>query len=217
MTNPKDHLEALADIRSMMERSSRFISLSGLSGISAGITALLGAGLAYLRLNDMYFIAGGREISISNQRILLTATQETIFDLVLIALGVLVIALAFGIFFTTRNARRKKQKIWDPLTKRLVLNLFLPLAGGGIFCLALIYHGYVGMIASATLVFYGLALINASKYTLHDIWYLGLTEIILGLVSAFFLGYGLLFWSIGFGVMHIVYGTAMYVKYESKE
>lgn len=216
MTNPKDHLDAIADIRSMMERSSRFISLSGLSGISAGITALLGAVLAYLRLNGNYFLHESREITVSDQRILLTATQETIFDLVLIALGILIISLSLGIFFTTQNARKKKQPIWDKLTKRLLSNLFAPLAAGGIFCLALIYHGHVGMVSSATLVFYGLALINASKYTLHDIWYLGLTEIVLGLLSAFFLGYGLLFWSIGFGVMHIVYGTAMYVKYEQK-
>ncbi len=136
-------------------------------------------------------------------------------DLMLIALATLVIAISFGIFFTTRNARKKNQKIWDSLTKRLIANLFIPLATGGVFCLILMYRGYVGIIASSTLIFYGVALINASKYTLKDIWYLGICQIVLGLLAAMYVGYGLLFWSIGFGILHIAYGTYMYVKYES--
>ncbi len=57
----KEQLEALSDIRSMMEQSSRFISLSGLSGIFAGITALVGAGLAYLRINNLFSISSEKE------------------------------------------------------------------------------------------------------------------------------------------------------------
>ena len=56
--------------------------------------------------------------------------------------------------------------------------------------------------------------VNASKYTLNDIRYLGLTEIFLGLVALVFLEYSLLFWAIGFGLVHIIYGIVMYYKYE---
>lgn len=213
MTSPKEQLEALSEIRSMMERSSRFISLSGLSGIFAGLTALVGAFLAYLRINQ-YYVSYPRD---TGEVHLFVANQDTIFDLTLIAMGVLIVALAFGVFFTTKNAKRKGQKIWDQLTQRLLVSLLIPLGAGGIFCLVLIYHEIVGLVAPATLIFYGLAVINASKYTLRDIWYLGICETALGLISCFFIGYGLIFWAIGFGVLHIVYGTVMYIKYEAKE
>ena len=213
MTSPKEQLEALSDIRSMMERSSRFISLSGLAGIFAGITALIGAFLAYLRLNTYYISEYTQEGGVH----LFTVNSETIIDLIMIAMGVLIVALAFGIYFTTRNAKKKGQKIWDSLAQRLVINMLIPLAAGGIFCLVLIYHDKTGLVPSATLIFYGLAVINASKYTIRDIWYLGICETVLGLVSCFFIGYGLIFWAIGFGVLHIVYGTVMYLKYEIKD
>jgi hypothetical protein len=69
-------------------------------------------------------------------------------------------------------------------------------------------------VAPATLVFYGLALVNGSKYTLNDIRNIGYLEAGLGVVSMFVPGYGLWFWALGFGVLHIVYGVTMYYKYE---
>ena len=71
-----------------------------------------------------------------------------------------------------------------------------------------------GLVAPTTLLFYGLALYNAGKYTLDEIRYLGVSEIILGLLGCIFIGYGLMFWALGFGVLHIVYGFMMWWKYE---
>jgi hypothetical protein len=68
--------------------------------------------------------------------------------------------------------------------------------------------------APACLVFYGLALIQGSANTFDEIRYLGFSEIILGLISASVPGYGLVFWAIGFGVLHIIYGVIMYNKYD---
>ncbi len=206
------HLDALMDIRSMMEKSSRFISLSGLSGIGAGLIALLGAAIAYIYLDTTplrnypgyYLVNEGYE------------KWGIDYRLFFVGLGAVILlgALATGIFFTTRKARRNQQAIWGALTRRLLLNLSIPLAVGGVFCLALFQQGIIGFIAPATLIFYGLALINASKYTLRDIRFLGLSEIVLGLIGLFNLGYGLDLWAFGFGVLHIVYGAIMYYKYE---
>ncbi len=204
MDQQQAQLEHLSEIRSLMERSSRFISLSGLSGITAGLSALAGAGWAYIRLNNLD----------RGQYDVLDLNLNTLTEMVLIAIIVLLFAIIMGIFFTTRNAKKHGQKIWDNLTKRLLINLMIPLVTGGLFCLVLLYHAILGLVAPATLVFYGIALINASKYTLNDIRYLGFCEICLGLISALFMGYGLLFWALGFGVLHIVYGTLMYFKYE---
>ncbi len=208
----KEHFEALQDIRSMMERSSRFISLSGLSGIAAGIIALLGAGAVYWYLEmspfdqkRAYYLAAR-----SAEKWGLDYVSFFLLD----ALIVLILAVSAGIFFTTRKAKAKGQKIWDPLTRRVLVNLMIPLITGGMFCLALFSHGFIGLIAPSTLVFYGLALINASKYTFNDIRYLGICEIILGMIGLFQLGFGLELWAIGFGLLHILYGSMMYFKYE---
>ena len=210
--NYNSHLETLNEIRSLMERSSRFISLSGLSGVAAGLWALMGAAAAYLYLGISPLDNKGLYYY---QAVQVEKWGLDYLSFFLLDAGlVLILALSSGIFFTTRKARQKGQRIWGPLTQRLLLNLALPLLAGGIFCLGLAYHGLMGLIAPATLVFYGLALINASKYTLHDIRFLGITEVAVGLAALFLPGYGLEFWCIGFGLLHIIYGLILYFKYE---
>lgn len=215
MDTQGEHLKNLKEIRSIMERSSRFLSLSGLSGIFAGIVALVGALAVYVYQRDFFC---GRYL---HQGVLLRddmlAGRELYGFLVFIfidAFLVLTLALSFGVFFTTRNARKKGLPYWDKSAKRMLTNLFIPLVTGGIFCLILLYHHLIYLIAPSTLVFYGLALLNTSKFTINDIRYLGISEILLGLLAMFFVGYGLILWAIGFGFLHIIYGFAMYWKYE---
>ncbi|MBU0489224.1 MAG: hypothetical protein KKA07_01635 [Bacteroidetes bacterium] len=211
MSESENHSQAIKEIRDMMERSSRFISLSGLSGIAVGILALLGAAAAYVYLKMGIFDRDYYEAAFSVRGLNLDFITFFLAD----ALTVLVLSIFGAIFFTVRNARKKQLPVWSKPTKLLLLNLFIPLAVGGIFCLILLYHGLIELVAPATLLFYGLALINASKYTFRDIFLLGVVESFLGLLACIFVGYGLLFWALGFGVLHIVYGFIMYFKYES--
>jgi hypothetical protein len=211
MENKTDYIKDITEIRSLMERSSRFISLSGLAGVFAGIFAIAGAGIAYLYL-DLGNYSNYYEGALKD-----SATYEHFVNFfILDAVLVLFASLGGGILFTMLKAKKDGLKIWDRTAQRLVLNLIIPLITGGIFCLALLYHGAFGLVAPATLIFYGLALLNGSKYTFNDIRYLGVSEIALGLIASFYLGYGLLFWTLGFGLLHILYGTVMYFKYERK-
>ena len=203
----KQHLQDLTEIRSMMERSSRFISLSGLSGIFAGVFALVGAYVAYQRiLQDNT----GEYLNLLNNTPLLRF-------IVVDGIVVLTFSLIFAFYFTARQARKKGLKLWDATSKRLLLNMAVPLIAGGFFCLILLQQA-PDLIDCATLVFYGLALVNASKYTFDDIRYLGYIEIVLGLACGLLNEWriGLLLWAIGFGIFHIVYGIVMYNKYEKK-
>lgn len=200
------HQEDLAHIRFMMERSSRFISLSGLSGVFAGLSALIG-GLYAFQLFESNTLSFMDRHSYDENKILV---RELFFT----ASIVLCSALTFGIFFTIRKSRKNNLPIWTSATKNMLLNLAIPLFVGGVFCLALLAYKIYFLIAPATLLFYGLALINAEKYTFSDIKYLGFCELILGCVSLFFLGYGLVFWIVGFGVLHILYGLIMFKKYK---
>lgn len=202
----KNYHEDLSHIRSMMERSSRFISLSGLSGVVAGLAALIGAGYVYFvfKREGIDYFDGDRNIF----------HPALVKELVLIGTVILFTALLSGYVFTANKSKKKGQKIWDATTKRLLLTFAVPLVTGGVFCLALIFHHLFVWIAPATLIFYGIALVSAERYTLTDIRYLGYCQIILGLISLFFLGWGLLFWTIGFGILHIVYGLIMHKKYK---
>ncbi len=190
-------LEDLKAIREMMEKSSKFLSLSGLSGIVAGITATIGAAYAY------FFILGEH---------LAVASILLIID----ACIVLFISVGFGIYFSWRKARKSNQKLFNKVTLKTIYNLSIPLVTGGIISLILIFRGEIEIISAITLIFYGLALVNVSKYTFDEIHYLGITEILLGIGAIFFLHNGIIFWTIGFGIFHIIYGLIMYKKYDLK-
>jgi hypothetical protein len=202
----KDVRNELASIRSIMERSSKFISLSGLSGILAGIYALIGAYVAYRLIYK-----GPARIYDS---LSVGTYPETITYLVIIAVAVLTASLITGYILSSRQAKRKGQAIWGKISQTLLFHMATPLITGGLLIIILLSRGYYGIVTPSTLIFYGLSLISASNFTFSDVKYLGILEIILGLIAACFPGYGLLFWAIGFGVLHIIYGSMMYLKYD---
>lgn len=210
MENEK-YLRDLSEIKKMMNRSSRFISLSGLAGVFAGGYALIGAFLAELILSKYGTSYEDSFGSVSGK-----VNEELFTDLFLVAVGVLVLAIGTAIGLTTRKAKGNNHKIWDSTSQRLMINFFAPLLAGGIFCLILLQYELKGLIAPSMLIFYGLALIHASKYTYSDLRSLGYTNLVLGLLSTQFLGYGLYFWAAGFGIFHILYGIWMYNRYERR-
>jgi hypothetical protein len=196
----------LNSIRNLMERSAKFISLSGLSGILAGVYALIGAGFGYFLV---YGTSGG--LDYRNHYV---NDDAIVLQLFFIALAVLVLSLGTGVLLTVRKAKNKGEKVWNPSSKKLLVNMAIPLVTGGILVLILLFRGYFGIIAPATLIFYGLALVAGSHYTFSDVKWLGVYEIILGLLAACLPGYGIVFWTIGFGVLHIIYGSIMHFRYD---
>lgn len=198
------HLENLREIRTMMERSTRFISLSGLSGVVAGIWAIAGAVVAHFLMEDFF-----KSLNYSSITFALLEWQ-----LLGVAAAVFIGALSSAYFFTLRKARKDNAKIWNKTSRKMLFNLSIPLGTGAIVVLFMMDYGFYAFIAPFTLIFYGLSCVNASHNTLTDIRYLGITVILVGLFNMLFLGYGLYFWTLGFGILHIVYGTIMYFKYE---
>ena len=207
MQEHDQQLEALQDIRRMMQRSSRFLSLSGLSGIAAGFWALVGSYFAYHQIHGYYVAYNSHGYSG-------TGFQSLKWNLILIAAAVLVVALLSALYFTWRRARKNGASVWNHTSRQLLVNTLIPLVTGGLLILALLRYNDWRFIAPLCLIFYGLALVNGSKYTLSDIRYLGLIQIVLGLINTQFIGYSLYFWAFGFGILHIVYGFAMWWKYE---
>ncbi|WP_346863366.1 hypothetical protein [uncultured Draconibacterium sp.] len=204
MNESEKLLGELKNIRDIMERSSRFLSLSGLSGILIGIYALIGAALAY-RIVYIQFPTDYRQEYVN----------DVLTQLFVIAVVVLLLSLITIFLLTTKKAKKAGKEIWGPGSKLLLLNLLIPLLAGGIFITSLTLRGYYGIISPSFLIFYGLALVNAAKYTRPEILSLGIVEILLGLTAAIVPGYGLYLWAVGFGLVHIIYG-AIYLRNESK-
>lgn len=207
MKTEQEYIRDLTEIRSMMERSTRFLSLTGWSGIMAGLYALAGAFIAW----KLFYLNGSEGIYNSLERQVLS---DSVLYQFFLALVILVLAIGTAILLSWRKSTKSGEGLWNSAARRLVINMVIPLATGGILILILISKGLLGLIAPLTLIFYGLALLNASKFTFEEVKYLGIIEIVLGLAASYFIGYGLLFWAAGFGFMHIIYGIYMHLRYE---
>ncbi len=208
-SNKDESLEALQEIRSIMDRSARFVSLSGWSGIWAGSVALAGTIIAYIWLHqpDYEYIGKTNVASIGYFDAM---TMQFIY----LALVTFLIAFAGALFFTSRKAQKNNHKLWNNASRQMLFSLFFPMFAGGVFSTIFIYYGAGLFVCPTSLAFYGLALISASRHTLSDIRYLGMLDVALGCTALFFPGYGLYFWALGFGVLHILYGAIMWNKYD---
>jgi hypothetical protein len=198
--------EELAAIKSMMERSTRFLSLSGLSGILAGIYALAASGIAWywIYFPNSSWSDGTESLSF----------RDLLNRMLMLTLGTLIAAVGSAYFLSKKNGAGNAQPFWSPASKRFLQSLFLPVALGGFFCFALLHERAFILMPAAMLLFYGIGLIQSAQFTLGEIKNLGFTQLVLGLIAAFFPDFGLLCWALGFGLFHVIYGTLMYIRHE---
>lgn len=200
MKNQQDYIQDIAEIRSMMERSSKFLSLSGWAGIIAGTAAIAGAAIAHYRMD------------FRPDKILYPYPDLT--ELILLSLGILVIALSGAVFDSYRKAGKRDERAWNPISRKMLSGMSVPLFAGGFLIVILISRSLLGLIAPLTLLFYGLSLFNAGFYTVKEVRVMGLIQMSLGLLNLAFMSYGLLFWVLGFGLVHILYGIFMHFRNE---
>lgn len=209
-------LQTIQDIKRMMERSSRFISLSGWSGVSAGTCALGGAYAAYQRLSTFHRGSAGYRVEYGGQVDAHTYDLLKLLKYDLIWIAAITFAAAFisAFFFTWLRSRKNGTPLWDRTVQRLAWNTVLPMIAGALFLYRAMQLDEYHLVAPGCLIFYGLALVNASKYTLGEIRWLGYGQIALGIINLWQLSYGLYFWAAGFGILHIVYGIVMWYRHE---
>lgn len=198
----KDYIKDIAEIRSIMERSTKFFSLSGWAGIMAGVYAIIGAVVASKALDfwpDRFDYA--------------YTDRELTIRLFILSIVVLSLAIVTAMFDSSRKAKSKGERAWNATSRRLLVNMLVPLFTGGALIVYLIFSGYNGLAAPLTLIFYGLALFNAGNFTFRELKITGIIQIILGLLNLHFISFGLVFWIMGFGIVHIIYGVYMHLRY----
>lgn len=133
------------------------------------------------------------------------------------ALVIFSVAVIGAVFFSYRKNKKNGFTTTNKeIIRKLLINIAIPVGTGAIFCLHFWYHNTNFYLVPLSLVFYGLALISCSKYTFTDIKYLGLLEVLLGIAALLLMKWHLIFWGLGFGVFHIVYGILMWYKYDRK-
>ncbi|MGN0004125.1 MAG: hypothetical protein ACI35V_11885 [Sphingobacterium composti] len=203
--NQKDLINQIGQIKSLMEKSSKFMSISGLSGVLIGSYALVGAFVAYVLIYGFNSQFGFRDHYVNN---------ANIPSLLIIAISVLVVSIGTGYYMAKQKAKKSGQSVWNPTSKALFKAMAVPLLTGGLLSLIFIYKGDYGMIASTMLIFYGLSLSAASNFTFKELRWLGILDIILGLLALCLPGYGIYFWALGFGILHIIYGLIVHQRYE---
>lgn len=208
MENKEQHLEALEDIKLLMHKSSRFISLSGWSGIAAGICALaaaiyIGSVMECWKLGNCNF-----------SEFAYTGSHSLNATLFFIAAVTFVIAFTLAFFFTFLRSRKVGTPIWGLTARKVMVHVSVPMVVGAFLIWRMMELGFYGLIAPACLIFYGIGLFSASKFTLSEVKYLGYGQMLLGIINLWMLGYGLYFWAAGFGLLHILYGVIMWNKYE---
>ena len=197
--NKDKALESVNEIKELMEKSSKFISVSGLAAILAGIYALAGAYIATQVITPE------------------THLIVTLEFMAIIALSVLAAAAVTAGILSYCKSQKTGQSFFSRLTYRALWNFSLPMLTGGALCISLLLHGYYDILSSVMLLFYGLTLVNVSKFTYANIAWLGYAFICLGVIDSFWEGHALLFWTIGFGGFHILYGILFYLHYERKK
>lgn len=204
MKTTENYLSEISEIRKMMQESSRFLTLSGLSGILVGTYALTGAFMA----DSILFTS-----KIFNW---LTG-NNTLADLSVLAGIVLGLSIITIVLLTSIRVKKAGKKFWNIGSRQMLLNLAVPLVGGGLLILVFVYQGFYEIVIPGTLIFYGLSLVNAAKFTRQEIFWLGLFQVTLGIVAALLPSLGILLWAFGFGVLHIIYGVLMYIRYEHNQ
>jgi hypothetical protein len=206
MTDVDSGLRDIAEIRSIMERSTKFISLSGFAGIGAGLVALVGAWVAWKLLT-------ADSVTLDYAATSADLQPDTRISLVILAGVVLIVALAIAWFFSRRIMRRHAEPVNRTVMRHLVLSFAVPILVGGFMTLLLFLRGPLWTGAPSMLLFYGLGIFSAGSFTFGEVRTLGLIEILLGINAALLPEFGLYFWAAGFGVLHIVYGILFFRKY----
>lgn len=196
----KQYSDDLAHIRTMMERSSRFLSLSGWAGIIPGLLALAGLSTAG------WLIVQSKLTGAAIDR-----TNPLILQLAAIALVVLLLSVFSSWYMCMRKARLEQQSVWTPAIRNMLLHFSIPLVAGAIIAGWIYEKEQWELLAPVLLSFYGIALVLVSQFTLRSIFWLGIIEVALS-IPAGVTGWELPVLAIGFGFAHIVYGFLMFNK-----
>ena len=204
--------QTLDDIRDMMSKSSRFQAISGYSIIIVGLYAAVAAAIAAALVGAVNLFPFFENIDAT----LNTPAKIRLATIIALSLFTLSLLTVFAMAIA-KSKRHNLRFAFDKRMRQMLTDFFLPLAAGGLVSIALIMQQHYGLTSSIMLLFYGLALVNSSHYTYPALRWLGYTELALGIADCLTVKHAILFWFLGFSVMHIIFGIVYVIMFERKK
>ncbi len=177
----------LRSIRSAMESSSRFTDLSGIGMVAIGLTALAAA--------------------------LVALAQSSERAAILVWEAEAVIALSIGVMGTLHKARDGWGRLLAAPARKFALGLAPPLAAGGILTLVLQREGLYDLLPGMWLVIYGAAMAAAGAFSVRLLPVMGFAFMAIGTVALLTPTWAGWLLGVGFGGLHIVFGTIIARRY----
>jgi len=186
-----------------MERHSSFFSLSGFTGILIGIVGCI----AIFLVDTMTHGYGINFDGFSQLPILF-------LEIGIMVIGILTIVLSLFILWKRgRNkAKKNKQGLWNAFAKKQRINLLLLLLVFLVILILIGSKGYYRLITPLLLSFYGLLLLNLSRFQSKSLLFLGLATLILGIVSYVSYTDKIFLLALGVGIFPIIYGLLTFNK-----
>lgn len=180
--------ENLRVIRALMERSTKYSTFSGVSGVVAGLASIVGCIVT-------------RSLGPDPAR----------FPAAFLVIWTAVIIVAVGADFVLmkRRAARVGKHVISRLGKQMVMASAPGLGAGAVLTLYMLQHNMLGDIYPFWMLAYGIAVAATGLFSQREVSILGAAFLITGAATLFAPGIGLEMMAATFGGFHIVYGLAM--------
>ena len=186
-----------------MEQGKSYFSLKSLSGILIGIY-----GLATVYLIDKLTSGEGSGIEMVSQ-----------LPILFLQIGITAIAVVFIIIslFTLwirakRRAKSEGKKLWNTSNKKIRLQTLITLLVLIVVIIVIANQGYYSLVTPISLFFYGLFLLNLSRFSSKGLVFLSIGEVLLGVAAYMIYDKEIFFLALGFGLLPIIYGAATFLS-----
>ena len=172
-------------IRETMERAGSFTAVPGWGGIAMGISAIIAAVLAGKEQDPALWL------------------RVWIIELI--------VAMLLASATMTLKARRARTSLFMGPARRFAMAFAPPVMVGGVLTWALAWREQFELLPAVWLLLYGAGIIAGGMYSVRVVPIMGGLFFMLGLLALFLPGNLLL--ALGFGVLHIVFGSIIAWRY----
>jgi hypothetical protein len=177
-------IEDLRFIRRTMEGGAAFTAVPGWGGVGMGLTALAAAALA--------------------------AAQPSAEGWLLVWIVEAVLAVAIGSVAIYRKARRAELPVLSGAGRKFVLSFLPPALAGAVLTVAIWQAGADSLLPGVWLLLYGAAVVTGGAFSVKIVPVTGICFMVLGVLALLATpAAGDLFMAVGFGGLHIVFGTTV--------
>jgi len=180
-------MDNLKYIRQTLERAGSFTAVPGKGGMLMGVVALWAARLA--------------------------AGQPGAAGWLAIWTGAAIIALAIGIAGAALKSRRFQMPLFSGPGRKFIAGFTPAIVAGAVMTAVFYRAGISGFLPGVWLLLYGAAVLAGGSASVRIVPVMGACFMFVGTVALLLPGWNDLMLPVGFGGLHLIFGTVIAVKY----